>query len=145
MRQSGVLRVLERARDLDRRYEEGVAAELERRRIRDINATRALICLNLGSQELTTSELLATCYMGTNISYNLKKLVEHGWIVQRRLETDKRVVMVRNTEKALELCRLLGEMDQRHVEVLQTRGLTPEAIQACDATLRRLQGAWALA
>jgi DNA-binding MarR family transcriptional regulator len=72
--------------------------ELDRRDEREINSVQALLLFNVGDQELTAGELRTRGhYLGSNVSYNLKKLVEGGYIHHARSEADRRSVLVRLT------------------------------------------------
>ena len=74
--------------------------ELDRRDEREINSVQALLLFNVGDQELTAGELRTRGhYLGSNVSYNLKKLVESGYIHHERSEADRRSVLVRLTRK----------------------------------------------
>src|SRR5215813_14013785 len=55
--------------------------EFDRRGRADINAVQALLLFNIGDKELTAGELRTRgYYLGSNVSYNLKKLVELGFL-----------------------------------------------------------------
>jgi len=98
---------------------------------------------NVGDAEMSVSELMwRGCYLGSNVSYSLKKLTDTGYIVQERSLHDKRVIMVRLSSKGAELCALLKNMNERHVEALSQRGLKSEDIATCRQTLRGLQQFW---
>src|SRR3546814_19015032 len=81
---------------LHRHFLELVKAELERRGIQDINNVQSLILYNIGTDELTVGELTARgYYLGSNVSYNVKKMVENGYLVRERSLQDRRSVRVR--------------------------------------------------
>jgi DNA-binding MarR family transcriptional regulator len=64
---------------MHRQFLDVVKAELDGQRIRDINNVQALILFNIGTDELTIGELTQRgYYLGSNVSYNVKKMVEHG-------------------------------------------------------------------
>jgi DNA-binding MarR family transcriptional regulator len=85
---------------LHREFLEVVKAELDRRAIRDLNNVQAMILFNIGEEELSVGELtIRGCYLGSNVSYNLKKLTENGYIEQTRSPHDRRSVTVRLSEK----------------------------------------------
>src|SRR5580658_926410 len=107
------------AERLHRQFLEFVQLELDALRLRDINNVRAMIVLNIGRAEMTASELLwRGCYLGSNVSYNLRKLTETGYVIQERSQHDRRVIMVRNSEKGQALCGLLKDMNERHIAAL---------------------------
>jgi DNA-binding MarR family transcriptional regulator len=132
------------AESTHQQFLESIQIELDRRNIRDINDVRALMLLNIADAEMTVSELLwRGCYLGTNVSYNLKKLTEAGYVIQTRSSHDRRVVMVRNAPKGLELCEMLREMTVRRSQTLADSGLDEAALDTCRRTLKTLQRTWA--
>ena len=131
------------AERLHRQFLDVIQLELDLRSIRDINNVQALILHNIGDAEMTVSELMwRGCYLGSNVSYSLKKLTEAGYIVQERSSHDKRVIMVRLSEKGSELCAVLKNMNARHVEALSHGSLKIEDLAICRQTLRGLQQFW---
>jgi DNA-binding MarR family transcriptional regulator len=137
------LEVLVLAERLHRQFLEVIQLELDTLGVRDINNVRALILLNIGDAEMTASELLwRGCYLGSNVSYNLKKLTESGYVVQERSSHDRRVVIVRNSEKGMELCGLLKNMNARHLEALSKANFREADLNICRSTLRTLQQFW---
>jgi DNA-binding MarR family transcriptional regulator len=128
------------AERLHRQFLEFVQLELDALRLRDINNVRAMIVLNIGRAEMTASELLwRGCYLGSNVSYNLRKLTETGYVTQARSAHDKRVTMVRNSVKGVALCALLTERVAGRLEALAKGGLKTEDIAAARWSLLGLQ------
>lgn len=112
----------------------------------DINNIRAMIVLNIGKDTMTASELLWNgCYLGSNVSYNLKKLTEMGYVEQNRCAYDKRVIMVSNSDKGADLCAALNERVATRLAVLSETGLKTDDIGAARGSLRALQQFCALA
>src|SRR5580698_4418452 len=96
------------AERLHRQFLEVIQLELDRLNVRDINDVRAIMLLNIADCEMTASELLwRGCYLGSNVSYKLKKLTEAGYVIQERSQHDRRVIMVRNSERGMALCGVL--------------------------------------
>src|SRR5277367_949881 len=94
---------------LHRQFLELVRTELDSLGIQDINNVQGLILFNIGPVELTVGELtLRGCYLGSNVSYNVKKMVENGYLVQERSPHDRRSVRVKLSEKGLALHKKLG-------------------------------------
>ena len=74
-----IIALLERAH---RGFLEVVKLELDNLRVPDINNMQAMILFNIGDFEMTVGELTTRgCYLGANVSYNVKKLLENGYIV----------------------------------------------------------------
>src|SRR5512142_3565510 len=89
---------------LHRHFLEVVKLELDGLGIHDINNVQGLMLFNIGDAEMTVGELtLRGCYLGSNVSYNVKKMLENGYIVQERSSHDRRSVRVRLSETGLEL------------------------------------------
>ena len=82
-------------------------------------------------------------YQGSNVSYNIKKLTELGYLAQERAAHDRRSVRVSLTDKALEVVRIVRELEMRNVEELVDRGLSAEELDLVCRTLRRLELTWA--
>jgi DNA-binding MarR family transcriptional regulator len=80
---------------LHRRLLDVIKDEFDRRGRADINAVQALLLYNMGDNELSAGELHTRgYYLGTNVSYNLKKLVELGLLEQQRSSVDRRSVRI---------------------------------------------------
>ncbi|MFP6712616.1 MAG: MarR family winged helix-turn-helix transcriptional regulator [Rhodospirillales bacterium] len=81
-------------------------------------------------------------YQGSNVSYNMKKLVEGGYIEQQRAEHDKRSVRIKLTEKSKEICAQIKDLEQRNAKSLTEEGLTVEEVEQVQRTLKRLERVW---
>src|SRR5436189_4857779 len=87
------------------------------------NSVQALLLFNIGDQELTAGELRTRGhYLGSNVSYNLKKLVESGYIHHERSDADRRSVHVRLTEKGREIREVVTKLFDRHLESIEAVG-----------------------
>ncbi|MGE0259853.1 MAG: MarR family winged helix-turn-helix transcriptional regulator [Alphaproteobacteria bacterium] len=128
---------------LHRHFLDVVKLELDRLGMRDVNNVQALMLFNIGDAEMTVGELtLRGCYLGSNVSYNLKKLVENGYVEQARSPHDRRSVHVRLTQRGRELCDRLAEMHQRHAENLSGNAIAAPDLEQTAGTLRRLERFW---
>jgi len=128
---------------LHRHFLEVVKLELEGLGIHDINNVQGMMLFNIGDAEMTVGELtLRGCYLGSNVSYNVKKMVENGYLVQQRSLHDRRSVHVRLTEKGSRLHDSLTLMHRRHAEMLPQALVAAEDLQAAGVTLRRLERFW---
>jgi DNA-binding MarR family transcriptional regulator len=126
-----------------RQFLEVVKAELEAVGIYDINNVQAMMLFNIGDAEMTVGELtLRGCYLGSNVSYNVKKMVENEYLAHERSVHDRRSIHVRLTEKGVKLRDSLTAMHRRHSELLSQTALGPNDFQATSATLRRLERFW---
>jgi DNA-binding MarR family transcriptional regulator len=128
---------------LHRQFLEVVKLELEGLRIHDINNVQGLMLFNIGDTEMTVGELTTRgCYLGSNVSYNVKKMVENGYIVQERSVHDRRSIHVQLTQKGRDLRDRLSAMHKRHVEMLSQTQITDADLQGVAVTLRRLERFW---
>ncbi len=118
--------------------------EFERLGLLDINAVQALLLFNIGDNEVTAGELKSRgYYQGSNVSYNLKKLVETGYMHHQRCEIDRRAVRVRLTEKGRHVREVVGDLFKRHSDGMETRQVLDLAgIEDVNGSLRRLERFW---
>ena len=116
--------------------------EFERLGVLEINAVQALLLFNIGEHEVTAGELRTRgYYQGSNVSYNLKKLVDLGYMHHQRSEADRRSVRVRLTEKGRRVRGLLTDLFLRHAALLDRRSLTTVLPEVNEA-LRRTERFW---
>ena len=136
------LRMIER---LHRLLLDVLKDEFERVGRSDVNSVQALLLYNIGSAELTAGELRSRgYYLGSNVSYNLKKLVDTGFIHHERSETDRRSVRVRLTEKGLEVCKVIDSLFDRQLQSLEkVGGVGEEDLGTLNISLMRLERFWA--
>lgn len=131
------------AERMHRQFLETISLDLDRLNKRDINDVRAVMLLNIGDAEMTASDLLHRgCYLGTNVSYNLSKLTEAGYVTQTRSQHDRRVIMVRNSESGLALCAVLQELNARRLDALNQMSCSDEELLTCRQVLRKMQHFW---
>ncbi len=117
--------------------------ELDRQGIQDINNVQTLILYNIGEDDLTVGELtMRGYYLGSNVSYNVKKMVENGYLQQERSIHDRRSVRVRLSQKGTDLRDKIKIMFERHVRSLQQIGMGPEDMGVTNETLQRLERFW---
>ncbi len=118
--------------------------EFERLGVLEINSVQALLLFNIGENEVTAGELKSRgYYQGSNVSYNLKKLVELGYMHHQRSEVDRRSVRVRLTEKGRRVRDLLGELFRRHAEAMGRRGILGLAeMEEVNTALKRMERFW---
>ncbi len=121
-----------------------VKDEFERLNVLEINPVQALLLFNIGENEVTAGELKSRgYYQGSNVSYNLKKLVELGYMHHQRSEVDRRSVRVRLTEKGRRVRGQMNELFARHAEGLEHRGLIgAEGMEDINQSLKRMERYW---
>ena len=119
-----------------------VKLELDSSDIRDTSNVQAMILFNIDDAEMTVGELmLRGCYLGSNVSYNLKKMVENGYVEQAQSPHDRRSIHVKLTPKGHALRDRLAEMHRRHAVELQ-QVITAAELRQVAVALGRLEGFW---
>jgi len=94
---------------LQRENQEIIKARLENEQIRDLNPAQAIILMNIRQKETSVGSLIERgYYAGSNVSYNVKKMLERGYVEQRVSESDRRSLLVRPSEKGMKICDLLA-------------------------------------
>lgn len=121
-----------------------VKDEFERLGIIEINPVQALLLFNMGENEVTAGELKSRgYYQGSNVSYNLKKLVEMNYMYHQRCEVDRRSVRVRLTDKGRNLRNLVVELFSRHADTIRQKGIMSlEEMVDVGEALRRMERFW---
>ena len=140
----GYLEALARVERLHRLLLDVIKDEFERVGVLEINAVQALLLFNIGDNEVTAGELKSRgYYQGSNVSYNLKKLVEMGYMHHQRCEIDRRSVRVRLTQKGRDIRDVIAELFSRHADGLESKGvLGPDGIADITSSLRRVERYW---
>ena len=141
---TGYLESLSLVERLHRLLLDVIKDEFERLGILEINSVQALLLFNIGENEVTAGELKTRgYYQGSNVSYNLKKLVDLGYMHHQRSEVDRRSVRVRLTEKGRRLRVMLNDLFARHAEGLERRGIIGTAgIEEINTNLKRMERFW---
>ena len=129
---------------LHRRLLDVIKDEFDRRGRADINAVQALLLFNIGDKELTAGELRTRgYYLGSNVSYNLKKLVEMGFLDHQRSRVDRRSVRIKLTEKGREVRDIVDMLYQKHIgTVTQVGGINTDEFATLNKSLQRLERFW---
>ena len=129
---------------LHRRLLDVIKDEFDRQGRDDINAVQALLLFNIGSSELTAGELRSRgYYMGSNVSYNVKKLVDLGFINHARSRIDRRSVRISLTDKGKEVAETVAGLYQRHVgSIHKVGGIGQDEFGQMNKLLQRLDRFW---
>jgi DNA-binding MarR family transcriptional regulator len=128
---------------LHRHFLEVVKVELDRLGTEDINNVQALILFNIGEEELTVGELTNRgYYLGSNVSYNVKKMVENEYLVHERSTHDRRSIRVRLSPKGLELYAKLKEMFDHHITEIAEGPITENELVEAGVALKHLEQFW---
>ena len=136
-----VISLIER---LHRHFLEVVKLELEGLGIHDINNVQGMMLFNIGDAEMTVGELtLRGCYLGSNVSYNVKKLVEMGYLHHARSRIDRRSVRISLTERGKEVHRIVAGVYEKHARTIEQLGGIPgDDVARMNASLLRLERYW---
>lgn len=140
----GYLEALALVERLHRLLLDVIKDEFERVGIIEINAVQALLLFNIGDNEVTAGELKTRgYYQGSNVSYNLKKLVDMGYMHHQRCEIDRRSVRVRLTPRGREIRDLISALFARHADGLISKNVIDfSTLEDMSSTLRRMERYW---
>src|SRR5258707_12241968 len=129
---------------LHRRLLDVIKDEFDRRGRADINSVQALLLYNIGDRELTAGELRTRgYYLGSNVSYNVKKLVEVGFLHHSRSRIDRRSVRISLTEQGKEVHRIVAGIYEKHSRTIeQIGGIPGDDFVRMNASLLRLERYW---
>jgi DNA-binding MarR family transcriptional regulator len=129
---------------LHRRLLDVIKDEFDRRGRADINSVQALLLYNVGDKELTAGELRTRgYYLGSNVSYNLKKLVEMGFLDHQRSRVDRRSVRIKLTDKGHEVRNIVDTLYQKHIRTVeQVGGINSDEFATLNKSLHRLERFW---
>src|SRR5947209_7167953 len=135
-----VISLIER---LHRQFLELVKLELDSWRIHDLNNVQAMLLFNMGEEDISVGELISRgYYLGSNVSYNVKKLSDSGYLVYERSVHDRRSIRVQLTPKGRSLRDRLSGMLNRHIEMLGQSQITEKDLESVVSILQRLDQFW---
>lgn len=142
---STYLDTLGRLERLHRLLLDVVKDEFERLGLIDINSVQGLLLFNIGEQEVTAGELKSRgYYQGSNVSYNLKKLVESGYMHHEKCAVDRRSVRVRLTEKGRNIRVALSDMFEKHATgLISGTNMKENSLNEVNTQLRLVERYWA--
>lgn len=127
-----------------RRLLDIIEDELARHGRSDVNAVQALLLFNIGDQELSVSELHTRGgYTGTNVSYNVKKLIELGLISHQKSRVDRRSVRIRLTDEGRRVHDIVAAIYARQLATIEAiGGVSADQLETLNRTLQRLDRFW---
>jgi DNA-binding MarR family transcriptional regulator len=129
---------------LHRHFLDVLKVELDKKGIQDINNVQSMILYNIGDDELTVGELtIRGYYLGSNVSYNVKKMVENEYLVQERSVHDKRSIRVRLSDKGKQLKKMVSDMFARHEAQIKSTDIRDERLKDLNETLKKMERFWA--
>ena len=135
-----VISLIER---LHRQFLGVVKLELDELSVHDLNTAQAMLLFNMEDADVSIGELISRgYYLGSNVSYNVKKLADDRYLTYERSEHDRRSIRVRLTPKGRTLRDQLARMLNRHIKMLSQAQITETNLESVVATLRRLERFW---
>ncbi|WP_134724719.1 MarR family winged helix-turn-helix transcriptional regulator [Paracoccus luteus] len=119
--------------------------EFERLAQDDLTPVQALLLYNLGAAEVSAGELRSRgMYQGSNVSYNLKKLVQMGYVHHARCDMDRRSVRVRLSDSGVEVRDTVARLFARHAAGLRMSGVLDDPpLPQVNLQWRRVERYWA--
>ncbi len=129
---------------LHRRLLDVIKDDFERSGEKEVNPVQALLLFNISDAELTAGELKSRGhYQGSNVSYNLKKLVEQGYVNHERSSSDKRSVRVKLTDKGNMIRSRVDALYNRQLQAIEeVVGLSTDEFDRLNKALGRLERFW---
>lgn len=128
---------------LHRLFLEVVKVELDRLNIRDINNVQALVLYNIGQDQVTVGELTNRgYYLGSNVSYNLRKMVQNNYIAQEPSPHDRRSSHVKLSPKGVDLFQKLDKVMGVQAGQLEKETNDKNIIPSLGGTLKKLEIFW---
>ena len=122
---------------------EVIKVELDRMRIQDISNVQCFILYNIGEHEMTIGEISNRgYYLGSNVTYNLKKMVENGYIEQIQSLHDKRSSHIKLSAKGLQLLEHVNKIIVGHTNNLQHNNVQEQDLSTLKTLLHRLESFW---
>jgi len=132
-------RLIER---MHRRFLDVLRIELTRSGINDISPVQAMMLANIGEEEISVRDLIERgYYLGSNASYNLKNLVEGGYVDRQASERDRRSARLKLSAKGKTILETLAKLNIQMAEHL-LKADTAHEFETAHKVLRRLEHRW---
>ncbi|MBL4613354.1 MAG: MarR family transcriptional regulator [Magnetovibrio sp.] len=112
--------------------------------VKELNAVQALLLSNIGQEDIAIRDLVERgYYQGSNVSYNIKKLTDMGYLEQERSQHDRRSVTVRLTPKALDVVERVQQLEAANADAVVASGLNTNDLTQAAQTLTTIEKTWA--
>jgi len=139
----GYLELFHLIERLHRLFLDVLRVEIKKLGIRDLNGVQAMLLANIGDQDVVIRDLIERgYYQGSNVSYNVKKLTDIGYLEQRRMEYDKRSVSLKLTDKAKAVVAHIQALDAEALGRVKIDPDGEEGVEEARETLRQLEQSW---
>jgi DNA-binding MarR family transcriptional regulator len=128
---------------IHRQFMDVISKDLGRLKVNDINNVQTFMLLNIGDARMPIGDLISRgVYLGSNVTYNVKKMVDNGYLNRENSTDDRRVSLVSLTEKGRQLCDELIRADQHRIELLSDIVPDQDEMQVTSSLLLRLDHFW---
>ena len=128
------------AEKIHRLFLEVIKSELINRKIKNISNVQSLILFNMGEDEVNVGALTkGGYYQGTNVSYNLRHMVDNGYVSQQQSKDDRRSSMIRITDKGIRVVEELNDIFSKHSCYLKENGYDEPGLSHVNNTLNGLE------
>lgn len=120
--------------------------DLTRLGVHDVSPSQVMMLFTIGGEELTVRDLIERgYYLGSTASYNLKRLVDTGYVDRTVSERDRRSARLRLSDKGRELCEALRKVDETYHTLVVRSPKDARDLEVAIKTLKRLEQAWSTA
>ncbi|MDX9689181.1 MAG: MarR family transcriptional regulator [Proteobacteria bacterium] len=127
---------------MHRRFLDVVRLEMGRVGVRDISPVQILMLSNIGTETISVRDLIERgYYLGSNASYNLKQLVEGGYVDRQASKRDRRSALLKITSKGTDVLSKLSALQSQWAEPI-LRDNNGEAVETTYKMLRTLERCW---
>ena len=133
-------RLIER---MHRRYLDVVRIELARRGFNDLSPVQALMLGTIGGDDISVRDLIERgYYLGSNASYNIKSLVDGGYILRTASARDRRSATLKLTAKGRSILDALAKLNLAMAEPFLQNDQESRDLALAGHVLRRLERRW---
>ncbi|MGB4102180.1 MAG: MarR family winged helix-turn-helix transcriptional regulator [Alphaproteobacteria bacterium] len=133
-------RLIER---MHRRYLDVVRLEMARINVQDISPVQVMMLSNIGLEEISVRDLIERgYYLGSNASYNLKQLVECGYVTRQAATRDRRLARLKLSDRGKRVLDQLNKLDTTLAEPMLRGGIESAEFDAAYRLLRKLERRW---
>ena len=131
---------------LHRLFFDVIKAELDRQSVKDLSDIQCFILYNIGRSRMTVGEISNRgYYMGSNVTYNLKKMVENGYVIQEQSQHDRRSSHIHLSDKGMEVFNRFDKIFEQHAVNLKHNNITETELQDMRKTIQKLEAFWRFA
>lgn len=128
---------------MHRRYVDVLRMDLVALGADDLSPAQVMMLFAIGRGETMVRELMARgYYVGSSASYNLKRLVESGYVERKTSERDRRAARLSLAPKGSELCERIRTLDGRYHQRLSRNENQKHELTVTYRTLQRLEEIW---